>query len=36
VTAEDLAWLKAHRAEGPVPDEDAGTLVSRMRDEGEH
>jgi prevent-host-death family protein len=33
VTDEELAWLERHRVRGPVPKEDAGTLVSRMRDE---
>jgi len=33
VTAADLDWLKAHRVGRVSPTEDAGTLVSRMRDE---
>lgn len=33
-TAESLAWLRANRVRGLLPpDEDAGSLVSRMRDE---
>jgi antitoxin (DNA-binding transcriptional repressor) of toxin-antitoxin stability system len=33
-TAEMLAWLRANRGERIAPpDEDAGTFVSRMRDE---
>ncbi|MDQ2083367.1 type II toxin-antitoxin system Phd/YefM family antitoxin [Xanthobacteraceae bacterium Astr-EGSB] len=35
VTPEDMDWLAARRVGRSVPDEDAGTLVSRMRDEGE-
>lgn len=31
---ESIAWLRAHRVRGLLePGEDAGTLVSRMRDE---
>jgi antitoxin (DNA-binding transcriptional repressor) of toxin-antitoxin stability system len=33
ITAEDIAWLDAHRVGGKMPEEDAGTFVSRMRDE---
>jgi prevent-host-death family protein len=33
VTDEEIEWLRQHRAKGPVPSEDAGALVSRMRDE---
>ena len=33
ITAEDIAWLDAHRVGGKIPEEDAGTFVSRMRDE---
>jgi prevent-host-death family protein len=36
VTLEDLDWLAAHRVGKRDPKEDAGTLVSKMRDEGEH
>ncbi|MBK5959941.1 hypothetical protein CCR97_17275 [Rhodoplanes elegans] len=36
VTAEALDWLAAHRVGDHEPSEDSGTLVSRMRDEGEH
>jgi prevent-host-death family protein len=36
VSAEDLNWLKARRVELKNPKEDAGTLVSRMRDEETH
>lgn len=32
-TAESLAWLRANRVKGVATDEDAGTFVSRMRDE---
>lgn len=35
VTGEDLIWLKAHRVRALATAEDAGTLVSRMRDEDE-
>jgi prevent-host-death family protein len=34
VTREDLIWLAAHRVKAPAS-ADAGTLVSRMRDEDE-
>jgi prevent-host-death family protein len=33
VTRADLEWLKAHRVGRRSPSEDAGTLVSKMRDE---
>ncbi|MFY9641180.1 MAG: type II toxin-antitoxin system Phd/YefM family antitoxin [Rhodomicrobium sp.] len=33
ITDEDIAWLDAHRVGGHLPDIDAGTLVSTMRDE---
>lgn len=33
VTDEDVAWLEAHRVGKSPAAEDAGTLVSRMRDE---
>ncbi|HEY1750168.1 MAG TPA: type II toxin-antitoxin system Phd/YefM family antitoxin [Caulobacteraceae bacterium] len=33
VTDEELDWLDRHQVGGPIPDEDAGTAVSRMRDE---
>lgn len=36
MTQADLDWLAAHRVGTPDPDESAGELVSRMRDEGEH
>ena len=32
ITEEDLAWLRANRV-GKPSSEDAGTLLSRMRDE---
>ena len=36
-TAQDVAWLEAHRYRPAKPlAEDAATLVSRMRDEDEH
>jgi antitoxin (DNA-binding transcriptional repressor) of toxin-antitoxin stability system len=31
--AESIAWLRAHRVGQVIPEEDAGTFVSRMRDE---
>jgi prevent-host-death family protein len=33
ITLEDIEWLRAHRVGDKAPKEDAGTLVSRMRDE---
>jgi prevent-host-death family protein len=33
VTQADIEWLKTHRVGNVMPKEDAGTLVSRMRDE---
>jgi prevent-host-death family protein len=33
VTREDIAWLRARRVGRGRPREDAGALVSRMRDE---
>ncbi len=33
MTKADLAWLRARRVGRGTPKEDAGTLVSRMRDE---
>ncbi len=33
ITPEDVAWLDRHRVDGITPEEDAGTFVSRMRDE---
>ena len=33
ITKEDVAWLRKHRVRGKIPKEDAGTFVSRMRDE---
>jgi prevent-host-death family protein len=33
VTEEELEWLDRHRVGGPLPKEDAGAAVSRMRDE---
>jgi prevent-host-death family protein len=35
VSAEALDWLAARRVKTRVGTEDAGALVSRMRDEGE-
>ena len=35
VTKADIEWLRAHRIERLSATEDAGTLVSRMRDEEE-
>ena len=35
VTAADLDWLAERRIKVRQPAEDAGTLVRRMRDEGE-
>ena len=31
--AESIAWLRAHRVGTIMPQEDAGSFVSRMRDE---
>lgn len=36
ITQQDLDWLAAHRVGVKQPSEDAGTFVSRMRDEDEH
>jgi len=36
VTPESLDWIAAHRVGQKNPSEDAGTLVSRMRDEEQH
>jgi prevent-host-death family protein len=36
VTPEALDWLAARRVGRKNISEDAGTLVSKMRDEGEH
>ncbi len=33
ITKADLDWLRARRAGRGTPTEDAGSLVSRMRDE---
>jgi antitoxin (DNA-binding transcriptional repressor) of toxin-antitoxin stability system len=33
VTQADIDWLDAHRVGVKEPEEDAGALVSRMRDE---
>jgi prevent-host-death family protein len=33
ITQEDIDWLDAHRVGSVMPEEDAGTFVSRMRDE---
>jgi antitoxin (DNA-binding transcriptional repressor) of toxin-antitoxin stability system len=33
VTRDEIEWLKRHRVTGRPPAEDAGTTVSRMRDE---
>jgi len=33
ITQEDIDWLDQHRVKGKMPTEDAGTFVSRMRDE---
>jgi len=33
ITKEDVEWLRKHRVRGKIPKEDAGTFVSRMRDE---
>jgi antitoxin (DNA-binding transcriptional repressor) of toxin-antitoxin stability system len=35
VTPADLDWLAERRVGRKLPDEDAGTFVSKMRDEGE-
>lgn len=37
VTVSDLEWLAEHRLHSKrMPAEDAGSLVSRMRDEDDH
>jgi prevent-host-death family protein len=36
VSKEGAAWLRANRVPGRVPEEDAGTFISRMRDEDVH
>jgi prevent-host-death family protein len=33
MTQETVDWLIANRVPGKMPEEDAGTFVSRMRDE---
>jgi prevent-host-death family protein len=33
VTDEEIAWLDRNRIKGPIPAEDAGETVRRMRDE---
>ena len=33
VTDEEIEWLERNRVGGKPPEEDAGTFVSRMRDE---
>jgi prevent-host-death family protein len=33
ITQEAIDWLDKHRVKGEMPEEDAGTFVSRMRDE---
>jgi prevent-host-death family protein len=33
ITRADIAWLDKHRVKGKMPKDDAGTFVSRMRDE---
>jgi prevent-host-death family protein len=33
ITKEAIEWLDKHRVKGKMPKEDAGTFVSRMRDE---
>jgi antitoxin (DNA-binding transcriptional repressor) of toxin-antitoxin stability system len=33
ITQEAIDWLDKHRVKGKMPREDAGTFVSRMRDE---
>ena len=33
ITREAIEWLDKHRVKGKTPKEDAGTFVSRMRDE---
>jgi prevent-host-death family protein len=35
VTAEDIAWLDANRVGTVAPDEDAVTLIRRLREEGD-
>ena len=33
ITDEEIEWLRRHRVGDTIPDEDAGSFVSRMRDE---
>lgn len=33
ITPDAVTWLDNHRVKGKMPKEDAGTFVSRMRDE---
>ncbi|MGA9797043.1 MAG: type II toxin-antitoxin system prevent-host-death family antitoxin [Rhizomicrobium sp.] len=33
ITKEAIEWLETHRVGSIMPEEDAGTFVSRMRDE---
>lgn len=33
ITQDDIDWLERHMVGGVMPEEDAGTFVSRMRDE---
>jgi prevent-host-death family protein len=33
ITDEELDWLDRHRVGGPIPEEDAGTTLSRLRDD---
>jgi prevent-host-death family protein len=35
MTLEDIAWIEKHRPKSKAPKEDAGTFVSKMRDEDE-
>jgi prevent-host-death family protein len=34
ITEADLEWLRQHRVGKHIPEEDAATLVRKMRDEG--
>ena len=35
ITEADIEWLRVRRVGAKMPETDAGTLVSKMRDEGE-
>jgi prevent-host-death family protein len=35
ITLEDIEWIEKNRPQNKIPEEDAGTFVSNMRDEDE-